>query len=744
MKKNLILGAIISLSITSCMKSNQNIPEADNFVDSLMGEMTIEEKIGQLTLYTSTWAVTGPTLNENYEKDILSGKCGNLFNALTVEYNRKYQKMAVEETRLGIPLLFGYDVIHGYRTIFPIPLAEACSWDSSMVEQTARLSAVEAAAGGINWTFAPVVDLSRDPRWGRIAEGSGEDPYLGSVMARAKVRGIQGENLSDSSTIAACIKHFAAYGAPEAGRDYNTVDISERTFREYYLPPYKAAVEAGAQTAMTSFNELFDVPASGSEYLLRDILRDELGFKGVVVTDYSSISEMIKHGYAKDRKHSGELAIRAGVDMDMQSGVYQDYLAELIEEGTIDIKLIDEAVRRILLLKYNLGLFENPYRYLDTEKEEEITLSADLLEHSYQSALRSIVLLKNEKYKTDKLLPLKKDYKSIAIIGPLAENKVDLMGSWHGSGSAADVVSLKEGISAEFPNATVKTALGSDFYGTDVSGFKSAVQLAKESDIVLLTVGENFVQSGEAASRSDICLPAMQQQLVEEIAKTGKPVVAIVFAGRPLDISWMDENLTAIIYAWQPGTMAGKAVADILSGDYNPSAKLVVSFPRNVGQIPIYYNAKNTGRPFNANDKFTSKYIDVSNEPLYPFGYGISYTEFEYSEIVLDSDKMAFNGSLKASISVSNIGKVKGEEIVQLYIRDLVGSVTRPVLELKAFQKISLEPGEKKELEFILKENDLRFWNIDMKHVAEAGDFKLFIGPDSKNLKETGFVLEGK
>ncbi|MCF8390995.1 MAG: glycosyl hydrolase, partial [Bacteroidales bacterium] len=360
MKKNLILGAIISLSITSCMKSNQNIPEADNFVDSLMGEMTIEEKIGQLTLYTSTWAVTGPTLNENYEKDILSGKCGNLFNALTVEYNRKYQKMAVEETRLGIPLLFGYDVIHGYRTIFPIPLAEACSWDSSMVEQTARLSAVEAAAGGINWTFAPVVDLSRDPRWGRIAEGSGEDPYLGSVMARAKVRGIQGENLSDSSTIAACIKHFAAYGAPEAGRDYNTVDISERTFREYYLPPYKAAVEAGAQTAMTSFNELFDVPASGSEYLLRDILRDELGFKGVVVTDYSSISEMIKHGYAKDRKHSGELAIRAGVDMDMQSGVYQDYLAELIEEGTIDIKLIDEAVRRILLLKYNLGLFENP------------------------------------------------------------------------------------------------------------------------------------------------------------------------------------------------------------------------------------------------------------------------------------------------------------------------------------------------------------------------------------------------
>lgn len=736
------ISIVASLFFLAGCSGNQPGQEAsERFVDALLKKMTLKEKVGQLTLYTSGWTVTGPALDSNYRNYITDGRCGNIFNAHTVAYNAELQRLAVEESRLGIPLLFGYDVIHGHRTIFPIPLAEACSWEPALAKKSAVLAAREAAASGLNWTFNPVADLSRDPRWGRIAEGSGEDPLLGSRFTTARVKGYQGNNLADSSTIAACLKHFAVYGAPEAGRDYNTVDLSMRTIREVYFPPYQAAIDAGVSTVMASFNEINGQPATISTYI-EDILRKEWGFDGVLVTDYGAIAELMPHGVASDSSNAGRLALNAGVDMDMQSGVYMNYVEALVKEGKIDESVVNRAVRRVLLLKYNLGLFEDPYRYLDAQTEKEVVHSKELMDHALEAGRRSMVLLKNEPYKGKKILPVRKAPARIAVIGPMADNRIDMMGSWHASGDAQMVVTLEEGMKNRFGNAEIRTAMGCGFYGNDISGFKEAVRLAEWSDLVILAIGENYVQSGEAASRSDIGLPGAQQQLTETIVKTGKPVVAVLFAGRPLTINWIDEHIPAILYAWQPGTRGGDAVADLLSGEYNPSGKLTVTFPMNVGQIPIYYSTKNSGRPFNPDDKYTSKYLDVPNEPLYPFGYGIGYSEIRYSDLQTEREVINFGDTLHISVTIENVGKYPAEEIVQLYTRDLVGSVTRPVKELKDFRKVHLEAGEEKTVTFALTADDLRFYDIDMRFVAEPGDFHVMAGPHSADLLATTFKLE--
>lgn len=717
--------------------------QMNTFIDSLINVMTVEEKAGQLTLYTSGWDVTGPVLREDYMDELRAGRAGNLFNAHTVDYAIQLQRIAVEETRLGIPLLFGLDVIHGYKTTFPIPLAEAASWDLEIIEKSAHLAAKEAASAGINWTYNPMVDIARDPRWGRIAEGNGEDPYLGSLIGAAKVRGIQGTDLADPTTLLACVKHFAAYGASQAGRDYHTVDMSDRELRQNYLPAYKAAIDAGATTVMTSFNELDGVPASGSKYLLTEILRNEWGFDGFVVTDYTSINEMVPHGIVANLKEAAELAFNAGVQMDMQGGVYSQYLPELLEEGKIKETDLNAYVRQVLEMKYKLGLFEDPYRYLSKERETQTLYAQELMDHSLLAAKESIVLLKNEPVNgaSDNLLPLPKNTRSVALIGPLADNQKDMLGTWHVAGDETKVITLLEGIKQTAPDVRINFARGAGFNGNDKSGFAEAIAAARRSEVVIMAIGEDYTQSGEAASRSEIGLPGPQQELIEAIHAMGKPIVAVVMAGRPLTINWIDENIPAVLNAWHLGTMSGKAIAETLFGDSNPGGKLTITFPKNVGQIPIYYNMKNTGRPFDANNKYTSKYLDVSNEPLYPFGYGLSYTTFEYSNLSLSSDAMDMGGSIKVTVTVKNTGKYAGKEVVQLYIRDLVGSVTRPVKELKGFEKISLAPGESKQVSFNITIKDLEFYTRDMSFKAEAGDFKVFVGTNSTETLEANFKL---
>jgi beta-glucosidase len=738
--QRLLFTSFFIMAAFSLGAQNQN--EIEKKVASLLSRMTLEEKIGQMTLYTSGWSVTGPTLREGYKEDIRAGRCGNIFNAHTAAYNRDLQRIAVEETRLGIPLLFGYDVIHGHKTIFPIPLAEACSWDLALIEKSARLAAKEAAASGLHWTFNPMVDIARDPRWGRIAEGSGEDPYLGGLIAAVKVRGYQGDDLSDPSTLLACVKHLAAYGAAQAGRDYHTVDMSERMLREVYLPPYKAAIDAGCATVMTSFNEIDGVPATGSQWLLTDILRKEWGFDGFVVTDYTSINEMIPHGFARDDKHAAELAANAGVDMDMQGAAYQNYLAQLVREGKVAEATIDEAVRRILTYKYELGLFEDPYRYSNVEREKQVVLSAEMLEHAREAARKSMVLLKNEPYLGEKLLPLSKDIKNIALIGPLADNQVDLLGTWHAAGDQNRVKTIRAALREALPEARIWYAKGANMTDEDQSGFAEALEAASRAEVVVMAIGENFQQNGEAASRTELDLPGAQQALLEAIQATGKPVVAVVLAGRPLTIGWMQRHTPAILYAWHLGTMTSPALMDVLFGDYNPSGKLVITFPHNVGQIPIFYSMKNTGRPFNAQDKYTSKYIDAPNEPLYPFGYGLSYTTFQYSDLKLSKSTLGMNEKLQVEVTLKNTGDRTGEETVQLYVRDLVGSVTRPVKELKGFQKIFLRPGESRPVRFELSSDDLRFYTQNMEFKVEPGEFKVFVGGNSVEVLEAGFELK--
>lgn len=687
-------------------------------VDSLMRVMTLEEKIGQTVLFTSDWSVTGPSMRDNYLEDIRAGRCGNLLNAYTADFTREIQRIAVEETRLGIPILFGYDVIHGFRTIFPINLGMSASWDIEAIQESARIAASEAAAAGLHWTYSPMCDISVEPRWGRISEGSGEDPYLGSLIAAAMVRGYQGEDLSADHTLLSCVKHFAAYGAPQAGRDYNTVDMSERWLREFYLPPYKAAVDAGALSVMASFNELDGIPAHANAHLMNDILRGEWGFQGFVVSDYTGIMEMIHHGYAEDLSDAGRLSMNAGLDMDMMSSSYLDHMKELVESGKVSMETLDSAVRRILNLKAALGLFEDPYRYCNPEREKARTLTPENKAFARSFAAESMVLLKN-----NGILPLRKG-EAVAVTGPLAQSKDDLLGSWRAAGQVESVpVSIQQAIGEVAP-------------------------LSAGASKVILVAGEPWHWTGEAASRSSIRLPEDQTQLLKKLKKEGKTVVLVLLNGRPLDLSEESELADAILEAWYPGTMGGYAVADVLFGDVNPSGKLTVTFPRNLGQVPIYYYAKNTGRPYVHPDaKYESRYLDVPNEPLYAFGHGLSYTTFEYSEITLEGGgtqsgqgvTLSGNGTLKACVTVTNTGACEGTETVQMYIRDLVGSVTRPVKQLKGFERITLAPGESRIVEFTLDKETLSFWRQDMSWGPESGDFQIFIGGASNQVKNASF-----
>ncbi|HFA50636.1 MAG TPA: glycosyl hydrolase [Bacteroidetes bacterium] len=730
----LLLGGLLS-AICAFQKGIPPVGETgglDAKVDSLLALMTLDEKIGQMTLFTSDWDVTGPTLREGYKDDIRAGKTGAIFNAHTAAYNHELQRIAVEETRLGIPLLFGYDVIHGYKTIFPVSLGEAASWDMEAIEKSARVAAEEATAAGLHWTFAPMVDIARDPRWGRISEGAGEDVFYGKKVAAARVKGFQGGDLSAANTLLACAKHYAAYGAVQAGRDYHTVDISERVLRETYLPPFKAAVDAGVGSFMTSFNELNGVPATGNKHLLTDILRNEWHFKGFVVTDYTSINEMVPHGIAADEKAAGELALKAGVDMDMQGAVFYNFLKKSIAEGKVSVEQVDVAVRRILKIKYELGLFDDPYRYGDPELEKKVILSAAHLEAARDVARKSFVLLKNQ----DRTLPLSKGLKTVAVIGPLADSKKDLLGSWHAAGNAEDCVTLLAGLREKLGAAsTVLFAEGCKTLGRSKDGFAEAVNAAKRADAVILAVGETRGLSGEAASRSMIGLPGVQLDLVKELVaicrQADKPLAVVLMNGRPLAIPWLAENAPAILETWFAGTQGGHAIADVLFGDYNPSGKLPATFPRNVGQVPIYYCMKNTGRPMDPKNKYTSKYLDVPNSPQFPFGFGLSYTSFDYSPVLVDKTVFGRNDKLKVSVRVTNSGSYDGEEVVQLYVRDLVGSVTRPVRELKGFEKIFLKKGETREVEFTLRAEDLAFYTRDMSFKAEAGDFEIFVGGNS-------------
>jgi len=708
-------------------------------VDSVLSLMTLDEKIGQLNQlsYGIGW---GPTVKvsvpNEYKKLIKDGKVGSFLNAIGAEFTYELQKIAVNESRLKIPLIFGLDVIHGFKTTFPVPLGEAATWQPEILEMSAHYQALEAASAGIHWTFSPMVDIARDPRWGRIMEGSGEDPYLGSLMAAAHVRGYQGD-LSDLNIIA-CVKHYAGYGGAEGGRDYNTVDLSERTFRDVYLPPYKAGVDAGALTIMASFNEIGGIPSSGSKYLLNDILRDEWGFKGFVVSDWNSIGEMVNHGFASDLKHAGEISLNAGLDMDMESRSYITHLKELVDEDKVDEDLIDESVKRILRIKFMLGLFDDSFRYCNKDREEKNIMTNDIKIASLEVAKRSFVLLKNEK----NILPLKKDYKKIAVIGPLANSKEDPIGGWGALGIPEDVTSVLEGFKKCVDKKTeVFYSEGCKIDDKFTTGFKEAVKIAKKSDVIILCLGESRDMSGEACSRSTLDLPGVQEELAKELFKTGKPIVVVLMNGRPLSINWLNENVPAILETWFPGTMAGDAVAKVLFGDYNPSGKLPVTFPRTVGQVPIYYNHKNTGRPGDLNNHYTSKYLDLPLTPLYPFGYGLSYTTFSYDDLNLSTNKITNEDSIIVSVKVKNTGNYDGEEVVQMYVQDLVGSVTRPVKELKGFKKVMLKRGEEKTVSFTINEKDLRFTAADMKFKSEPGLFKVYIGTNSVDVLESQFEL---
>jgi beta-glucosidase len=734
----LMAGLFFAVSCKS-QKETLGTPQLYNTqIDSVLALMTLDEKIGQMTLYTTDWGSTGPTIREGYQNDIRNGTCGALFNSHTVAFTRQLQEIAVNESRLGIPLIFGYDVIHGYKTIFPIPLAESCSWDLAAIEQAASIAAAETAAAGLHWTFAPMVDISRDPRWGRVMEGAGEDPYLGSLIARARVHGFQGDHFNGTDKVLACIKHFAGYGAPMAGRDYNTVDMSERTFRDIYFPPYKAGIAAGARTIMTSFNDLDGIPSTGNKWLLDDVLRKELGFTGFVVTDYTSINEMVNHGYASDDKHAGELSVNAGVDMDMQGAVFQRFLKQSIAEGKVSQASVDEAVRRILRIKFELGLFKDPFKYCNEQREKDVVFSKANLEAARDITRKSIVLLKNE----NNTLPLVKG-KSIALVGPLAADRGNLIGPWSGAGEGDKCISVLDALQERSSKDGFKLAhaKGCAIEGTDSTGFGEAVNIARTADVIVAVVGENREQSGEAAARVDISLPGVQEQFIKELIATGKPVVVVLMNGRPLTIPWIAEHAAAIVEAWWPGTMGGPAIADILYGDYNPSAKLTMTFPRHVGQVPVFYNEKNTGRPYDPNTKWNSRYLDQPNSPLYPFGFGLSYTTYTYDSLIVSGNQFAFGETITASIKVTNSGKVAGEEIVQLYIRDVVGSVTRPVKELKRFEKIKLAPGESKNVTFKITSADLAFHTADMTFKAEPGVFWIMAGPDSQRLQKREIKL---
>ena len=752
----LLTALTISLVVTA-----QTTPEAamKTFIDGLMSKMTLEEKIGQLNLPGSGDIVTGQAQSSDIAAKIRAGKVGGLFNIKSVAKIHDVQRIAVEQSRLKIPLLFGMDVIHGYETVFPIPLGLSCTWNMSLIERTARIAATEASADGINWTFSPMVDIARDARWGRIAEGSGEDPYLGSMIAKAMVRGYQGD-LTNANQILSCVKHYALYGAAESGRDYHTVDMSRQRMYNDYFPPYKAAVEAGAASVMASFNEVEGIPATGNRWLLTDVLRKQWGFKGFVVTDYTGINEMIDHGVGNLQQVSA-MALRAGIDMDMVGEGLLTTIPQSLKEGKITQAEIDAACRRILEAKYKLGLFSNPYRFGSADRVQKEVYSYTHRREARAIAAESFVLLRNAPLggaKKQTVLPLKKTG-TIALVGPLADNKQNMPGTWSVAANFENAISLYTGLKEAVGNKVkILTARGSnldyDSLFEDRAGMfgkslrrdprpaevmiAEAMEIAKQSDVIVAAVGESSEMSGESSSRADIGIPKAQQDLLKALVTTGKPIVLVLFTGRPLTLTWEHANIPAILNVWFAGSEAGYAIADVLFGDVNPSGKLTTSFPQHVGQVPLFYAQKNTGRPLNSPwfSKFRSNYLDVSNDPLYPFGFGLSYTSFTYGELQLSKKSLKAGDTLIASVAVTNAGDRYGKETVQLYIRDLVGSVTRPVKELKGFQKIALRAGETKVVTFLITTEDLKFYNYDLNYTWEPGDFEIMIGANSVDLKK--------
>jgi beta-glucosidase len=734
-RKNVsFLGLLFLLTAGSILAQD---PVAERRIDSLLRQMTIEEKCGQLNQISASWKNDRPYLTDAEQSMVRDGLLGSMLNAFGADAVREIQNFAVTKSRLRIPLILGLDVVHGFRTIFPVPLAEASTWDPELVGRTARVAAEEAAAAGIHWTFAPMVDIARDPRWGRIVEGSGEDPYLGSLMSAARVRGFQGKNLADPASILACAKHFAAYGGAEAGRDYNTVDVSERTMRDVYLPPFRAAVDAGAGSLMSSFNEIGGVPASANHWLMTDLLRTEWRFTGFVVSDWTAIEELINHGVAANRAGAGALALNAGVDMDMVSQIYAKELPALVRGGQVKEAILDEAVRRVLRMKFTLGLFDDPFRGISEERERRTELTPEHRALALEAAHKSIVLLKNE----GQILPLRKSIKSVAVIGPLADSRKDPLGPWHGAGKADDVVSLLDGIRKKLPAGTRLLHAQGCGIEDPGDGLADAVAAARKAEVAILVLGEGEEMSGEASSRANIDLPAAQHDLLVHIVETGTPVVLVLMNGRPLTISREAESVPAILETWFLGVETGNAIADVLFGDVNPSGKLPVTFPRSTGQIPLYYNHKNTGRPYKDGDKYTSRYLDLPNTPLYPFGFGLSYTTFEYSDLTLGSSAIQESDSLRLSVVVKNSGLRSGDEVVQLYLRDDVASVTRPVRELKKFRRITLGTGESARVEFVLHPEDLMLTNLEMKRVLEPGTFSVYIGPNSVDCLESKFEV---
>lgn len=749
MKKKIALFAFCFISLTAFAQDTK----MKTFVDALMKKMTLEEKLGQLNLPGSGDIVTGQASSSDIGKKIKEGKVGGLFNIKSVEKIRAVQKVAVEETRLKIPMIFGMDVIHGYETVFPIPLGLSCTWDMNLIERSARIAATEASADGINWTFSPMVDIARDPRWGRIAEGNGEDAYLGSQVAKAMVKGYQGTDLTKNNTIMSCVKHYALYGAAEAGRDYNTTDMSHQRMYNEYFPPYKAAVDAGAGSVMASFNEVDGIPATANKWLMTDVLRKQWGFKGFVVTDYTGINEMIEHGIG-DLQTVSARALMAGIDMDMVGEGLLTTTQKSLKEGKVTMAQIDAACRRILEAKYKLGLFEDPYRYCNEQRAKTEIFTAANRKEARAIAAQSFVLLKN----AGNVLPLKKSG-TIALVGPLADNKENMPGTWSVAANFSKATSVLTGLQEVVGDkAKILYAKGSNLdydaafetragmFGKDMKRdsrpaaeiIQEAVNIANQSDVIIAALGESAEMSGESSSRSDIQIPEAQKELLKALLKTGKPVVLVLFTGRPLALKWENENVPAILNVWFGGSEAGYAIADVLFGDVNPSGKLSTTFPQNVGQVPIFYNHKNTGRPLEEGkwfSKFRSNYLDVSNEPVYPFGYGLSYSNFNYSEIKLSSNSLKGKQILTASVTVTNSGKYDGKETVQLYIRDVVGSTTRPVKELKGFQKIELKAGESKTVSFNVTPDDLKFYNYDLKYDWEPGEFQIMIGGNSRDVK---------
>jgi beta-glucosidase len=746
---------LICLLLMTQLGMAQNAYEAK--AKNLLAKMTIEEKIGQLNLVTPGGGMlTGAVVSADVESKIKKGQVGGLFGIYSPEKVRKAQDLAVKGSRLHIPLIFGLDVIHGHKTIFPIPLGMSASWDLDLIKESSVIAAKEATADGLNWAFSPMVDIARDARWGRISEGSGEDPYLGGLIAKAVVQGYQGKDLSLSHTMMACVKHFALYGGSEAGREYNTVDMSKIKMYEYYLPPYKAAIDAGAGSIMSSFNEIDGVPATGNKWLLTDLLRKQWGFKGFVVSDYTSLNEMTAHGMG-DLQTVSALALNAGLDMDMVGEGLLTTLGKSLKEGKVSLAAIDQACLRILEAKYKLGLFDDPYKYIDEARPAKEILVQENRDAARKMAAHSMVLLKNEQ----QLLPLKAQG-SIALVGPLADNKRNMLGTWVVAGDWTKSVSVKEGLTNALGNqVSIRFAKGANIsddttfakrvnvFGTEIDiDAKSAVQLIKEavdianqSDVIVAVMGEAADMSGESSSRADIGLPESQQKLLAALAKTGKPIVLVLINGRPLTLVNESKQATAILEAWAPGTEAGNAIADVLLGKYNPSGKITATFPRSVGQIPIYYNHKNTGRPYDGTGfpKFKSNYLDESNDPLYPFGYGLSYTSFAYSPIKLSKTQLKGQEKLMASVMIQNTGKYAGEEVVQMYISDPVASVARSVKDLKGFQKITLQPGEAKEIKFEISTEELSFYNSDLKKIWEPGQFLVHIGTNSSQVQSATF-----